>query len=423
MKPQAILQIILDEFHGKLALLKDLVPREAHFAKAANKIKVAIGMRRAGKTYFVYEHILFLLKKKIGKSQILYINLEDDRLQPLDQKNFAQLVDAFYTLYPENHEKKCYLFFDEVQNVEDWAQVIRRLHDTKNVEIFLTGSSAKLLSKEIATSLRGRSLATEIWPYSFKEFMQAHQIEVDLSLYGNKARDKLTQAFHLYLSTGGFAEITSYSPDLRQQTLQEYVDIVIYRDIIERHKIGNPALVKHMILSMLHNVGRPFSINKFYNESKSRGYDTGKDTLYDYASYIEDAYLAFAIPIFDSSIRKVQTNPKKLYAIDPGLVRALTLDYDRDLGRLFENVVYLDLRRQGCHVSYYLTEDRREIDFIIQTPRGQKKFFQVVWYMEDQNTYERESRALETGMKELQIPGEILTLDAYLQRGVIIPYQ
>lgn len=423
MKPQAILQIILDEFHGKLALLKDLVPREAHFAKAANKIKVAIGMRRAGKTYFVYEHILFLLKKKIGKSQILYINLEDDRLQPLDQKNFAQLVDAFYTLYPENHEKKCYLFFDEVQNVEDWAQVIRRLHDTKNVEIFLTGSSAKLLSKEIATSLRGRSLATEIWPYSFKEFMQAHQIEVDLSLYGNKARDKLTQAFHLYLSTGGFAEITSYSPDLRQQTLQEYVDIVIYRDIIERHKIGNPALVKHMILSMLHNVGRPFSINKFYNESKSRGYDTGKDTLYDYASYIEDAYLAFAIPIFDSSIRKVQTNPKKLYAIDPGLVRALTLDYDRDLGRLFENVVYLDLRRQGCHVSYYLTEDRREIDFIIQTPRGQKKFFQVVWDMEDQNTYERESRALETGMKELQIPGEILTLDAYLQRGVIIPYQ
>jgi predicted AAA+ superfamily ATPase len=117
---------------------------------------------------------------------------------------------------------------------------------------------------------------------------------------------------------------------------------------------------------------------------------------------------------------KIQANPKKSYAIDPGLIRALTLDYDRDIGRLFENVVYLDLRRHRCHVSYYLTKDRREVDFIIQTPRGQKKFFQVVWNMEDPDTCERETRALETAMKELKIPGEILTLDAYLQKGIII---
>jgi predicted AAA+ superfamily ATPase len=421
MDAQEILHIILSEFYSKLESLADLVPREAEFAKAANKIKVAMGMRRAGKTFFVYEHILHLLEQGIHREQILYINFEDDRLEFLDKQQFGKLVDAFYSLYPKNHDKKCYLFFDEVQNIDDWAQVIRRVHDTKNAEIFLTGSSAKLLSKEIATNLRGRSLSTEIWPYSFEEFLVAQKIAIDRSLYGNKTRDNLVKAFNDYLTKGGFPETTDYAVDLRQQTLQEYVDIVIYRDIIERHEIKNPALIKHMIISMLHNVGRPFSINKFYNESKSRGYETGREVLYDYADYIEDAYLAFAIPIYDSSVRKVQTNPKKLYAIDTGIVRALTLDYDRDLGRLFENIVFLDLRRKRCQVSYYLTEDRKEIDFIVQTPRGHKKFFQVVWDMTDEKTFERESQALEAGMKELNIPGEILTLDSYLQKGIILP--
>jgi predicted AAA+ superfamily ATPase len=417
---QAILQVLLEEFHTKLSLLKDLVPREAAFAEAPNKIKVAIGMRRAGKTYFVYQHILHLIKEGIDKNQILYLNFEDDRLRTFDRGSLAKLVEAFYSLYPENHEKRCYLFLDEIQNVEEWPQVVRRFHDTKNVEIFLTGSSAKLLSKEIATSLRGRSLATEIWPYSFKEFIKAQKLTIDTSLYGKKTQDTLMKAFQLYLSTGGFPEVTFYPVDVRQQTLQEYIDLVIYRDIVERHRISNPALIKHMILSMLHNTGRPFSVHKFYNESKSLGYAISKDVLYDYSDYIEDAYLTFSIPIFDSSVRKVQANPKKLYAIDPGLVRALTWDYDRDLGRLFENVVYLDLRRHRCHVSYYLTKDRREVDFIIQTPRGQKKFFQVVWNMEDPATCERETRALETAMKELKIPGEILTLNAYLQKGIIV---
>ncbi len=421
MDAQAILRIILSEFYSKLESLKDLVPREAEFAQAANKIKVAMGMRRAGKTFFVYEHILYLLNQGISREQILYINFEDDRLEFLEKKLLGRLVDAFYSLYPENHERKCYLFFDEVQNIEGWAQVIRRLHDSKNAEIFLTGSSAKLLSKEIATNLRGRSLSTEIWPYSFEEFLIAQKISIDRSLYGNKTRDNLIKAFNQYLTTGGFPEVAFYEPDIRQQTLQEYVDIVIYRDIIERHKINNPALVKHMIISMLHNVARPFSINKFYNESKTRGYETGREVLYDYADYIEDAYLAFAIPIYDQSVRKVQTNPKKLYAIDTGLVRALTLDYDGDLGRLFENIIYLDLRRQRCQVSYYLTEDRKEIDFIVQTPRGHKKFFQIVWDMEDEKTYQRESQALKSGMSELNIPGEIVTLDSYLQKGIILP--
>jgi predicted AAA+ superfamily ATPase len=418
MDERRILPILLGEFRDKLRHLKDLVVRDAQFPHAPNKIKVAVGMRRTGKTYFLYQQILKLLGEGVSETAILFINFEDDRLLPLHEQKLSNFVDAFYSLYPENHDRKCYLFFDEIQNVNNWSLVIRRLHDTKNIEVYLTGSSAKLLSKEIATSLRGRSLAIEIWPYSFSEFMRAKKRTIDQSLYDKKTQDKLTQAFHLYLTEGGFPEILSFDPDVKQKTLQDYLDVVIYRDIIERHHVKNPSLIKTMCLSMIHNVGKPYSVNKFFNEAKSQGYSTGKDILYEFADHIEDAYLAFPAMIFDKSIRKIHTNPKKIYAIDPGLVRALMMDYENDLGRLFENIVYLDLRRQGCKISYYLTSDRYEIDFLAQTPRGQKKFFQVAWDVQDVNTLAREERALQAGVKELKIEGEIITLDSYLREGI-----
>src|SRR3990167_3860672 len=171
MNDQAMLAVLLGEFRDKLQRVPSIA-RDAVFPVADNKIKVAVGMRRAGKTSFIYQTIQALLAKKIPLSRILYINFEDDRLVPLTREKCAKLIEAFYTLYPENHDQRCYLFFDEIQNAEDWPIIIRRFHDSKNAEIYLTGSSAKLLSTEIATSLRGRSLATEIWPFSFQEFLR-----------------------------------------------------------------------------------------------------------------------------------------------------------------------------------------------------------------------------------------------------------
>jgi predicted AAA+ superfamily ATPase len=157
MNEQLILKTLLGEFHDKLERLEGLVNRNTQFPEAPGKIKIAMGMRRAGKTFFSYQTILKLIEQGLPKSSILYINFEDDRLLPLNQLKLAKLVEAFYSIYPENHERKCYLFLDEIQNIDDWPLVIRRLHDSKNIEIYLTGSSAKLLSKEIATGLRGRS--------------------------------------------------------------------------------------------------------------------------------------------------------------------------------------------------------------------------------------------------------------------------
>lgn len=413
-----ILQLLLGEFNRKLIRLKDLVEREISFPNAPGKIKVAIGMRRSGKTYFLYQHILKLMQANVSQKAILYLNLEDDRLLPVDDKKLAKFIDAFYALYPENHERKCYLFLDEIQNVVNWPAIVRRLQDTKNVEIFLAGSSAKLLSKEIASSLRGRSLATEIWPYSFNEFLKAKKVTIERELYDQQTQDLLKSLFHNYLSEGGFPEIILYEPDIKQQTLQEYLNVTIFRDLVERHQIKNPTLIKYMILSMLHNISRSFAINKFYNDVKTQGYKIGKDLLYEYTSYIEDAYLAFLISNYDRSLRKTYTNPKKIYGIDPGLIRALTLDYKNDLGRLFENIVYLDLNRLGCNIHYYLTEEQTEVDFFVQTSQGHQKLFQVVWDIENIETLQRETSALQKAKQELKIEGEIVTLDSYLQKGL-----
>ncbi len=418
MNEKDTLKILLGEFHTKLNHLQDLIIRDASFPDAPNKIKVAIGMRRAGKTYFVYQTILRLLKAGVELSSILYINFEDDRLLPLEQQKFAALVDAFYSLYPENHDRKCYLFFDEVQNIQNWATVVRRLHDSKNVEIYLTGSSSKMLSTEIATNLRGRSLAVEIWPYSFNEYLRAKKSDINRNLFDKKTQDQLTKIFNVYLTEGGFPEIVSFSPDVQQKTLQEYLNVTIYRDIIDRYTIKNPALIKYMILSIIHSAAKPFTVNKFYNDLRSQGYTATKDVLYDYLDYMEDAYLGFSVPLFNKSIRKIQTNPKKLYAIDTGMIRAVTLDYENDIGRLFENIIFLELKRLDCKISYYLTAERYEVDFLIQTPRGHKKFFQVAWNTDDKKTLEREERALQIAMKEQKINGELITLNSYLENGI-----
>ena len=285
MKEHTVLTLLLQEFHDKLKVLHDIVPRAAKFPNVENKINVAIGMRRTGKTYFVFEKIMQLLNAGAALTEILYINLEDDRLLPLSTNKLAKLLDDFYSMYPENHEKKCYLFLDEIQNVEDWAIVIRRFFDSKNVAIFLTGSSAKLLSKEIATSLRGRSLATEIWPYDFKEYRAAINSVVDTSIYGAKTRDKLMQEFRQYLDVGGFPEVVFYDRGIRDQTLQDYVSIVTFRDIIERYNVTNSAVIKYMITVMIGNVAKLFSLNKFYNDLKSQGYKISKDNLYDFSNY------------------------------------------------------------------------------------------------------------------------------------------
>lgn len=412
---QTIVQTLQEEFQAAIALTKNSVPRSYQFPEAKNIIKVAVGMRRSGKTYFLFQTIRQLLAEGLPLERILYINFEDDRILPMDYKAMGQMIDTWYTLHPDNHNQCCYLFLDEVQNIEGWPVVLRRLLDTKNIQIYVTGSSAKLLSKEIATSLRGRSLSVEILPYSYLEYLSAHQLPAPSQPFGQKVLDHHRQHLLDYFHAGGFPGIQAMPPNEQLETLQNYVETVIFRDVIERYQISNAALLKYFISSLLKNVAAPFSINKLYNDIKSQGHKVGRDTLYSYLEYLEDAFLIFAVPIFTESLRHMQTTPKKIYAIDNGLITANTFNLSENLGKLLENQVYLDLRRQGKTIFYYHTSDGYEIDFITQDKQGNYEMIQVAWDASDPTTLEREERALRQAEKELGFKGKLVDYATYLR--------
>jgi uncharacterized protein len=414
-----LLQEILEEFQEKIIQFNTAIPREVELPDIRNKIKVVIGMRRTGKTYFLLQKIRKLVSdNSVLLSRILYLNFEDDRLLPLTPKKLGELIDEFYTLYPENHQQICYLILDEIQSVPGWEIVVRRFFDTKQVDIYLTGSSSKLLSKEIATSLRGRALSTEMWPFSFKEYLTAKKIPLPKKSFGKITQDRLLQALDFYIQEGGFPETINLNSLDRNRILQDYVDVVIFRDIIERYKITNIQLIKYLIKALIKQSGSPFSVNKFFNDLKSQGMHISKMTIHDYLSYIEDAYLIFAVPLYSESIRKTQTNPKKIYTIDTGLIYAYINSSSENLGHLFKNLIYIELRRRGYEVYYYLTHERYEVDFLVKDHRNKFHLYQAVWDLTDAKTMEREMRALKAAEKELKIKGKIITPQSFCEHIV-----
>ncbi len=412
-----ILEDILIELKAKLETLADYsIPRNIAFPDIPDKVKVAIGIRRSGKTYLCLQTAKQYIQAGVPLSRILYINFEDDRLLPLTQETLSGLIEAFYTLYPENHEQLCYLFLDEIQNVENWPVVVRRFLDTRQVNIYLTGSSAKLLSKEIATSLRGRAITLEVFPFSFDEYLRARQIAIPSHPAAKKSLDMMRPHFLRYLEEGGFPETINIPFEYRVQILQDYVDVVIFRDIIERYGITSITLIKYLIQTLVNNVASRFSVNKYYNDLKSQGMSVSKNTLHEYMDYIEDAFLAFAVPVFSESIRKTQTAPKKIYLVDSGLYYAYSSSFIKNWGRIFENFIYLELRKSHHEIQYYVTKNGYEVDFLATDLRKQKTLYQVVWNTDDPNTMAREQRALDEAIDELGVPGKIIIPDIFLEK-------
>ena len=201
---EKFLQVLQEEFRASLNKSENSTVRQYQFPQAVNLAKVAVGIRRAGKTYFLFQTMRRLISQHISIDRLLYLNFEDDRLLPMDQKKMGEMVDALYTLQPDLHNQRCFLFLDEVQNVEGWPLVVRRLLDTKDVEIFITGSSAKLLSKEIATSLRGRSISMEIQPYNFQEYLASAEVPLPSKPFGKKVLDQYRVHLLGFFQRGGF---------------------------------------------------------------------------------------------------------------------------------------------------------------------------------------------------------------------------
>lgn len=396
---EKIIEELIADFHERD--LPAFTRRHIRLPWLSNKIDTVIGMRRSGKTWFLFQVISDLLSNKVPKESILYLNLEDERLLPLTVSDLHQIPDVYYRRYPHLRDRSCTFFFDEIQNIPGWEQFVRRLLDTENVHICLTGSSAKLLSREIATSLRGRSISTEIFPFSFLETLEHNGIDIgDHRRPGAKKRAFLENRLNAYLLEGGFPEVQGIEAGYRVRILQEYLDVVILRDLVERHGISNTTPLRYMIRHLLNSTACLFSINKFYNDLKSQGIPCGKNSLHEYLDHLSDAFLFFPVHVHTRSERARMVNPRKIYAIDPGLVQACSHSFQHDWGHLLENFVFLELRRSDYTIEYYRTNSGKEVDFLVTDSHGEESLIQVTAQMNDPATRQRELKALFEAMDE-----------------------
>lgn len=387
--------------------------RETSLPTLPGKIDTLIGMRRTGKSWRLFQAMNDLMAEGVPKESLLYINFDDERLYPLIATDLQAIPETFFRLNPENKSRRCHFFFDEIQNVPGWERFVRRLLDNEDAQITLTGSSARLLSREIATTLRGRSLATEIFPFSFRETLR-HQGEDDTlaTAVSSRRRALLANRLRHYLETGGFPEVQGVEAHYRIRILQEYVDVVILRDVVERHGIGNLAPLRYLIRHLLASPACAFSINRFHNDLKSQGIACGKNSLHDYLAHLEDAYLVQSISLDSRSSRQRQVNPRKVYPIDTGLAQAFRHGPGMDRGRLLETLVFLDLRRRGMDIAYFRSGDGYEVDFLARRSDGLPQAIQVSEIIADSATRQRELRALQAAMAERSLPrGILVTLD------------
>lgn len=420
-----ILDLLIDDFHERE--LPDLMLRKQSMAWVPRKANVVIGMRRSGKTWFCYQQMQELLKNGLENERLLYLNFEDERLLPFSAQDFQFVLDTYYRKFPAFKSKRCYLFLDEVQRIDGWDKFVRRVLDTESLSVCVTGSSSKLLSTEIATSLRGRSITTEIFPFSFKEFLRYKKVELKSERrFGSKIRAMLQNLMGQYLRTGGFPEVQTFDNELRREVLRNYLDVVILRDVVERHSIRNTVALRALIRHIINAPATRFSVNKFYNSLKSQGVACTKNNLYDYLAHLADTFLFYQVPIHSRSERVRRVNPKKVYVIDPGILETMSLHITDDRGALLENIVFMHLRRQGLAPNYYVTKNGAEVDFILAVEgRSVHRLIQVCWNIHDPATQKREVRALQTAMKELGLnKGTIVTwLDEEVsdQRIDIVP--
>ena len=422
MKKKQLLKQIIRDFH--LSENFDVKPRNIQPPIDTKKIITLIGVRRCGKTSIFY-HMINQLIEKIEKTKILFLNFEDERFE-LNNDELDLILQAYMELYPSYKLSECYFFFDEIQNIPNWEKFIRRMYDTISKNIFITGSNSKLLSSEIATSLRGRTLNFEIFPLSFKEYLSFKDIEVDF--YSSKSLAFIKNAQESFLKNGSFPEILFLEEIYANKTLQEYFNVLLYKDLAERYNITNTVALKFFLKRIISSSTKQISINKIFNELKSSGIKIGKNTLYEFLEYVQNIYLALTLQKYDNSLINKELGEKKIYSIDIGLNNATEFRFSDDIGKSLENAVFLELKRKEFDIYYYRTS-KSECDFLVFDKNTISDIIQVTFDMSDENTKKREIKGLIEACKNFDLKsGTIITFDSedeLIENGIkikIIPF-
>lgn len=365
-------------------------PRQLILPTGTGKVVGLAGVRRSGKTFLFFDAIQRLAAQGVDRRRIVYLNFEDDRLHPIRAEELDLILRCWHELFPETVGTHKYLFLDEVQNVSGWERWVRRLCDTEDVEVFVTGSSSHLLARDLATALRGRSITMEVFPLSFSEYLAFRGIEVVSHSAENESL--LRHELESYLFWGGFPEIVLADEPLRPMILEEYSSLMLYRDVVERYGVRNEKLMRELLRFAFRNTGSLLNVSKLHRDFTSQGFSVSKNTLFDYLGYLEDAFLVFLLPKREASLRKQEHNPKKLHVIDTGLIAAFQSFPDRDLGHKLETMVFLENRRSRKDLFYYANGS--EVDLC---DADGKLFINTCWSLADLGTLNREKAAMAFG--------------------------
>jgi hypothetical protein len=367
---------------------------------APGKIIMITGFRRVGKTYAVF-HFIDELLKDMDKEEVVYINFEDERI-PVVTKFLTELLPV---IKETNKKEVKYLFLDEIQNIPNWSKWLRRICDTENVMIFVTGSSSKLSNKDIPTELRGRALELKVFPLSFSEFLNFKGIKVDADAakYSENEKAKVMKAVNEYVTLGGMPEVVLASEDRKPEIIQQYYGTVVRKDIVERNGVKNEENLKNLMRMLMNSTY--YSISKSYDSMKSMGYKIGKTTLQRYIGYIENSYFMYSLPFFSYKVKDQLQYPRKVFFIDNSFIGMLSTKFSRNTGRLYENAVFIELKRREkplTDIYYWKDRSGKEVDFVVMEDAKVKQLIQVCYDIGDYDTKKREIKALLKASRELK---------------------
>ena len=364
--------------------------REVALPINSQSIITVVGVRRCGKSSRMQLTINALVENGVSPETILWVGFDDERLAGMKVSELDEVLEAYRELYPAQNLKEVYMFFDEIQLIDHWELFVVRVFKSYCKNIFVSGSNAKMLSQEIATSLRGWSIEEKTYPLSFKEYClftstKTHHLT-------EQETTRLRLKWDEYCMESAFPEIVlTELKSLRDKKLQGYFDAMLFRDLVERHNISNTGMLRYFIKRLMNNLTKPTSINAIYNDIKSQGLKISKDDLYRWADYVCECFMFFRIAKYKPSLIEEQQALRKYYFIDNGLRQAVLLPQNDDNGKLLENAVLLHLYRRlqpFDKITYF--SGNKECDFVVQHEQQVNALYQVCWEMQDSITRQRE---------------------------------
>lgn len=390
------LKTLLKEQNDQIKDVRELVKREMLDEikeKRSNLIVIVSGLRRAGKSTLMNE----IRKDNLHESY--FVNFDDERLFDFAIADFQMMQELLIELYGERN----IYFFDEIQNIQGWERFVRRLHDNGK-KVYVTGSNASMLSREMGTHLTGRHLSYSLYPYSFKEFLYFKKYELPISeVLTTTEKSTIKRYFNEYIEVGGIPEFVKNRDELYIKTLYENI---LYRDIITRYNLKDEKALKTTVYFAASNIAKEISYN---NIRKLTGLSSAT-TIKEYFEYLENSYLAYLLPRFSTSLKVQVYSNKKVYFIDTAIARILGFRTSEDYGRILENIVFMELKRESKEVYYH--KENKECDFVIRDGYNITEAIQVTQSLENPDTRKRELEGMLDAMKAYKLKeGLILTDD------------